>query len=112
MGPPRPYAPFERDVPLRGRSLRHASLALLQRAGWPLSVAELRHQLEAAGFSIAGPDPNKALADALRWEVARKRLRRVARGRYAVGRLPKVTASRVRHRWQASVSAPNGTVGW
>ncbi len=41
---------------------------------------------------------SKDVSDALRWEVARGRVRRVARGVYAVGRLPRQTAWRMRRR--------------
>ena len=103
MGPLRPYAPLWREVPLSGRELRHACLALIDGARRPLTVAELRRRLEAAGFTVRGADPNKKLADVLRWEVTRGRLQRVGRGCYDVGHLPKVTASRVRRRWRESL---------
>lgn len=67
-------------------------------------LAELRQRIEAAGFTVAGRDPNELLADVLRWEVTKGRLRRVSRGRYAIGHLPEATASRVRHRWRRSLS--------
>ncbi len=40
------------------------------------------------------------MADALAYEVQLGRLRRPRRGRYVVGVLPRVTASRVRRRWR------------
>jgi hypothetical protein len=94
------YEPFVRSHPLWGRSLRHAALVVLLRSGVPRSPTAVLRQLEAAGYSVAGENPVKTVADALGYEVRIGRLRRPCRGQYAIGALPKVTAHRVRRRWQ------------
>ena len=73
---------------LWGRHLRYASLAVLLRARRPMSVAELRGNLEGLGFDIIGHRPVKTLADALGHEAARGRVIRVDRGRYRIGTIP------------------------
>jgi hypothetical protein len=103
VGAKLPYAPLVRSQPLWGRTLRHAALAVLLAAGRPLSPGEVLGRLEAMGFTVAGPRAGKRLANALAHEVARGRLRRPARGRYATAAIPKVTASRVRRRLRDAV---------
>jgi len=69
--------PLDRSVPLAGLDLRHAAITVLQRWG-PASIAEILTSLTSAGFTVAGEQPNKTVADALRWET-RSHRRRVMR---------------------------------
>ncbi len=94
--------PFDRSSPLRGRDLRHAALVVLHRTGLVLTIAEIAAALQAADFRVAGDNANKALADGLRHEVKRGRARRVSRGRYSVGALPRTTAWRIGRRMDSS----------
>lgn len=87
---------------LWGRRLRWVLLVLLADGHCPLTVAELIRGLERAGWSIHGR-PSKAVSDALRWEVRRGRVVRVARSTYAVGHLPRSTAWWVRQQVRALV---------
>ena len=64
------------------------------RARRPCSPAEVTRIIEAWGHTVAGAKPSKAVADAMAYEVERGWLRRVARGRYLVGRFS--TSSRRR----------------
>jgi hypothetical protein len=81
---------------LRALELRHLLTWLIHRDG-TLTVRGMVTLLESDGFSTLGR-PSKAISDALRWEVARGRVRRVGRGRYAAGRIPRTTADRIRRR--------------
>lgn len=86
-----PWAP----PPLRGLSLRYVlALHLAAAAGRPCSVDELVTGVERAGFLVAGR-PSKAVSDALRWEVARNRVVRLDRNRYAAGHIPRSTRYRI-----------------
>jgi hypothetical protein len=82
--------------PLRALELRHLLTWLIHRDG-ALTVRAMIALLEHDGFSLLGR-PSKAISDALRWEVARGRVRRVGRGRYAAGQIPRATAYRIRRR--------------
>jgi hypothetical protein len=64
------------------------------RAPRPCSPAEVTRIIEAWGYTVAGAKPNKAVADAMAYEVERGWLRRVRRGRYQMGRFS--TSSRRR----------------
>jgi hypothetical protein len=90
------------DPPGRLVGINLRSWAVLQLAddGGVLDIAELVDRVERAGFTVEGR-PSKTISDALRWEVARRRVVRLARGRYAVGRLAKVTKHRMRRRLDA-----------
>ena len=81
-------------VPLRGRSLRFVLVDHIRR-NQTMSVAQMVLALGHEGYTIPGR-PSKVISDALRWEVARGRVRRVGRGLYAYGRVPKTTARRIR----------------
>ena len=94
--------PLDRTFPLRGRDLRHAFLVVLARSR-PLTITELLAVLTDAGFSVAGEDPHKVLSDRLRYEQKRGRIRRVSRGRYAIGKVAPTTAWRMRMRWAQSI---------
>ncbi|MBA2609875.1 MAG: hypothetical protein H0U92_13110 [Actinobacteria bacterium] len=68
---------------------------MLHEARRSLTVAEIVGRIEADGFTI-GPNAHKVVADALRWEVRRGRARRVRRGVYGTGRLPRSSESKMR----------------
>jgi hypothetical protein len=60
-------------------------------------MRELTTAVEDAGLQAEGR-PGKAISDALRTEVARGRVVRVGRGRYAAGAAPRTTLRYFR-RW-------------
>ncbi len=80
---------------LGGLLLRYELCIVLHEARRSLPVAEIVRRVEADGFAV-GPNPHKVVADALRWEVRRGRARRVRRGVYATGRLPRSSESKMR----------------
>ena len=83
----RPPAPDERPLPplrhdaehLTGRRLRSVCLALLGRYG-ELPLFELHSHLHLHGYAVGGPNPVKKLADAMGYEVEKRRLVRTKRG--------------------------------
>lgn len=82
-------------VLVRRVDLRHLLLDELLRArGSDRSIADLVGALRAGGFVVAG-HPAKTVSDALRTELTRGRAVRVARGRYAVGLIPRTTRWRL-----------------
>jgi hypothetical protein len=82
---------------LTGLELRYAALIVLdQRFGLPRTIPEMLDDLDGLGVRPAGARPNKVLADALRWEVRRGRVERVAHGRYRLRSLPDTTRRRAR----------------
>jgi hypothetical protein len=85
--------------PVRPIELRYVLTSYLVDLG-PLTVSDLIGMLAADGIAVAGR-PSKTISDALRWEVARGRVTRVGRGRYAPGRIPRGTAHRIRARVDA-----------
>jgi hypothetical protein len=93
-------------VPLSGLGLRYAALLVLyQRFGLTRTMPEMLDDLRSLGVSPAGAPPNKALADALRWEVRRGRVERVAHGRYRLGYLPETTHRRARRAVRLAIQA-------
>lgn len=88
MPGPAPIPPAARNaVPIRGRALRYASVAVLARAGSPMPLAEIHRALHLSGFVIAGDHAVKTLGDALAYECRAARVRRTARGVYTTGEL-------------------------
>ena len=51
---------------------------------------ELRYVLHHQNFAVPG-QPSKAVSDALRWEIRRGRVRRLRRGVYGPGEMPRST---------------------
>jgi len=84
---------------LKGIELRYALTMYLLQHG-PTTVDELIKSLEWQGFEIGGR-PSKHVSDALRWERRRGRVRRVARGLYGPGFVPRGTAYRIYNRVMA-----------
>ena len=89
------------NSPLRGLDLRSALVLLLLERSRPVPVTDLVVALSQRGFDL-GPRPGKDVADALRWEVGRGRVRRVRRGVYAPGVVAKSTKHRMRARFAAT----------
>ena len=75
---------------LRGRDLRYLLTLVLHESRHPMTVAQLVEAAEVSGRSIAGR-ASKSVSDALRWEIARRRVIRVGRSLYAAGTLPRST---------------------
>jgi hypothetical protein len=82
---------------IQSRHLRAVLTLAIHGAGREVTVAELVGVVTAQGFVLRGR-PGKTVSDALRAPVAREWVRRVGRGRYAPGRMAKVTAHRQRAR--------------
>jgi hypothetical protein len=76
--------------------LRYALTTYLLQHG-PTTVNELVEAMEWQGFHIDGR-PSKQVSDALRWERRRGRVRRLARGLYAPGYVPRGTEYRIHNR--------------
>ena len=55
------------------RELRYLAVAELIEAGRSMSAMELAAAIQSRGLVIRGDKPNKTVADALRWEVAKGR---------------------------------------
>jgi hypothetical protein len=78
---------------LRGTNLRYTLTRLLQLCG-PSTVDELIVALRQWGFTVDGR-PSKTVSDALRWERRLGRVRRIGRGRYRAGEMPRGTEHRI-----------------
>jgi hypothetical protein len=81
---------------LRGIELRYVLTMHLAVHG-PASVTELIGALDHHGFCVSGR-PSKAVSDALRWEIERGRVHRLARGRYGPAYIPRSTEYRIHQR--------------
>lgn len=81
---------------LKGIELRYVLTMQLAVHG-PATIDELIEALNWHRFSVRGR-PSKAISDALRWEIGRGRVRRLGRGRYDPGYLPRSTEHRIHQR--------------
>jgi hypothetical protein len=81
---------------LRGIELRYVLTMHLFRHGRS-TIIELRDALAFQGFDVARPAP-KSVSDALRWERRRGRVRRLGRGLYGPGQMPRGTEHRIHMR--------------
>jgi hypothetical protein len=81
---------------LRGIDLRYVLTMHLFRQG-RCTISELRDALASDGFSVPRPEP-KSVSDALRWERGRGRVRRLGRGLYGPGQMPRGTEHRIHNR--------------
>jgi hypothetical protein len=81
---------------LRGIELRYVLTMHLARHG----RSTIRELVDALAFHrFAADDPaNKSVSDALRWECRRERVRRLGRGVYGPGPMPRGTEHRIRQR--------------
>jgi hypothetical protein len=86
-----------RIQPIDAWHLRALLTLIVHSAGRTVTVKELVAAVEASGFVLGGR-ASKVVSDSLRSPVARGWVRRVRRGRYAPGHLPKATKSRHRSR--------------
>jgi hypothetical protein len=82
--------------PLKGLELRYVLTMQLAVHG-QATVAELIDALKWHSFSVPGR-PSKAISDALRWEIEHGRVRRLGRGRYGPGCIPRGTEHRIHQR--------------
>ena len=103
--PPPPSLAATPDLaPVRGLDLRHATLVVLdRRRGEPCTISEILGGLAGLGVRPGSARPRKELADAMRWEVARGRVERVALGVYEIGYLPRTTRWRARQAVRVAV---------
>jgi hypothetical protein len=81
---------------LRGIELRYVLTMHLGRHGRS-TIRELVDALALHGFAADDP-ANKSVSDALRWECGRGRVRRLGRGLYGPGQMPRGTEHRIRQR--------------
>ncbi|OBH06431.1 hypothetical protein [Mycobacterium sp. E1747] len=86
-------------IPLHGIELRYVLALHLWQHG-PATVSEMVDLLGRQGFRVRGR-PSKTVSDALRWEIARGRVRQLRRGRYGPEHIPHATEYRIIHRVQA-----------
>ena len=70
------------------------------------TIDELVEALVYHGFEVDGP-AGKSVSDALRWERRRGRARRLARGVYGPGQMPRGTEHRIHRRVLALRDAAN-----
>jgi hypothetical protein len=90
---------MKEPLQLRGIELRYALTMHLCLHG-PASIAELVDALAWHGFAVAGR-ASKSISDALRWEMGYDRVRRLGRGRYGPGYVPRGTEHRIHKRVMA-----------
>jgi hypothetical protein len=81
---------------LRGIELRYVLAMHLARHGRS-TIRELVDALAFHGF-VADDPANKSVSDALRWERRRGRVRRLGRGVYGPGQMPRGTEHRIHQR--------------
>jgi len=81
---------------LHGIELPYVLTMQLSQNG-PATIIELIEALGRHVFFVRGR-ASKALSDALRWEIARGRVRRLGRGLYAPGFIPHATEYRIINR--------------
>jgi hypothetical protein len=81
---------------LRGIELRYVLTMQLAVHG-SATITELLNALAFHGFDVARPAP-KSVSDALRWERRRGRVRRLGRGLYGPGQMPRGTEHRIHAR--------------
>jgi hypothetical protein len=81
---------------LRGTELRYVLTNHLHVHG-PATIAELADGLARHGFGVKGR-VSKCISDALRWEMGYDRVRRLGRGRYGPGPMPRGTEHRIHKR--------------
>lgn len=81
---------------LRGIELRYV-LAINLALHGPATIPTMIETLEWQGFSLAGR-ASKAVSDALRWEMRHDRVRRLRRGVYGPGEMPRSTEQHIHNR--------------
>jgi hypothetical protein len=102
--------------PLRGTELRYVLTMILVLEG-KKTIFDLVESVEDHGFEIPGYAP-KVVSDALRWEMAKDRVRRLRRGFYCRGQMPRSTESYIHNRYlelrdeAAALRADAGRAFW
>ncbi len=86
------YQPLETHNALYGRDLRYVLTSYIQQ-GYR-TVSDLARQLAADGYTVWGR-VSKVISDALRWEIRNGRVRRLRRGVYTIGKIPRSTGYRI-----------------
>ena len=81
---------------LQGIELRYVLTMHLAHNG-PATIGEMIEALTGQGFEVRGR-ASKVVSDAMRWEIGRDRARRVGRGRYGPGSIPRSTEHRIHQR--------------
>jgi hypothetical protein len=84
---------------LRGIELRYVLTTNLALHG-PATIPTLIETLEWQGFGVTGR-ASKTVSDALRWEIRRGRARRLRRGLYGPGVMPRSTEHHINNRVMA-----------
>ena len=84
---------------LWGRGLRHFLVAVLADARRPMRIRELAERIADEPAQLKGR-PSKVISDALRWEIARGRVRKLGRGVYEFVAAPRSTLRFIRQRVQ------------
>jgi hypothetical protein len=84
---------------LHGIELRYVLTTNLAVHG-AATVAEMVDLLDYQGFVVAGR-ASKTVSDALRWEMRRGRVRRLRRGKYGPGDMPRSTEHYIHKRAMA-----------
>jgi hypothetical protein len=84
---------------LRGIELRYVLTVNLALHG-PATIPVMVETLEWQGFGVTGR-ASKSVSDALRWEVRRDRVRRLRRGLYGPGTMPRSTEHHINKRVMA-----------
>lgn len=82
---------------IRGIELRYLLTLVLVESGHDLTISQLGSEVTRRGGSVRGR-PSKTVSDALRSEVRRGRVQRVARGTYRSGTVSRQTKSRMKKR--------------
>lgn len=104
-----------------GRHTREAVLGVLLEHGRAMSAGEILDVLYRRRIRVGQvADPRKAVSDVLRYQLAKRRVRRVGFGRYSAGRIPRSTEYRMRRRfvdrswpwafWEVADSRPSTDV--
>jgi hypothetical protein len=81
---------------LHGIELRYVLTMHIAQNG-RATVAQMVDALSGQGFRLRGR-ASKAISDALRWETSRDRVRRLRRGLYGPGHIPRSTEYRIHQR--------------
>ena len=96
---------------VRGRALRYMLTMALRDAGRSMTVAELVAHCEGQGV-VFESRASKLVSDSLRWEMAWGRVRRLRRGVYCFGRIPRSTLRFIRKRLAELVDVLRPPVVW
>jgi hypothetical protein len=102
--PPIGYQPIDDHHALSGRDLRYVLTRYIQQGH--NTVSALARQLAADGYTVWGR-ASKVISDALRWEIRNGRVRRLRRGVYTIGTIPRTTSHRIATRARALFVSPH-----